>query len=50
MFNVTALAPDSTPAILRQWTDPAVSMFNEANFHSLAPEQPNRPPISRLPF
>jgi hypothetical protein len=48
MFNVTALAPDSAPAILRQWTDPAVSMFIEADFHTLAPEQPNRPPISRL--
>jgi hypothetical protein len=50
MFNVTALAPDSTPALLRLWTDPAVSMFVEANFHSLAPEQPNRPPISRQSF
>jgi hypothetical protein len=50
MFNVTVLAPDSAAAILRQWTDPAVSMFIEANFHTLAPEQPNRPPISRLSF
>jgi hypothetical protein len=48
MFSVTALAPDSYSVVLRYWTGPAVSVFIEANFRGLAPEQPNRPPISRL--
>jgi hypothetical protein len=46
MFGVTALVPDSTIEMIPYWTDP-FSMFIEANFHALAPEQPDRPPISR---
>ena len=46
MFGVTALVPDSTMEMIPYWTDP-FSMFIEANFHALAPEQPDRPPISR---
>ena len=46
MFRVTALAPDSTMSTMPYWTYP-FSMSIEADFHGLAPQQPNRPPISR---
>jgi len=46
MFGVTALVPDSIMQMIPYWTDP-FSMFIEANFHALSPEQPERPPIYR---
>ena len=48
MFSVSALAPEAAPAILRPWSDSAVSMFVEPDFQTRVPELPVRPPISRL--
>jgi hypothetical protein len=48
MFCSTALAPDAGLAIRPVWRDTAVSFIGVLDFYGRAPEQPDRPPISRL--
>ena len=44
MFNVTGLNPSLAPGILTIWHQSDVSVIVHANFQSLTPDQPSRPP------
>jgi len=50
MFSITALAPDAGPAPLTYWRNRAVLTFVAPVIHPRAPDQPIRPPITRLPL
>lgn len=50
MFNMTALAAaDLAPLVLSYWGEPDISTLVEPGFYPHAPEQPTRPPNTRLP-
>lgn len=50
IFCSTALAPDSGTLVRLNWHDSTVSLAALPDFQGLTPEQPDRPPISRLSF
>jgi hypothetical protein len=50
IFCVTAITPDTGPAISPLWSGVPVNFSSRPVFYGLFPQQPDRPPISRLPL
>lgn len=50
IFCVTAIAPNTQLAILSVWSGVPVNSSPRPAFYGQFPQQPDRPPISRLPL